>query len=180
MPERFVFCGGLKTGRSRPNALHIDVNAPVGSPNRVNLELGDLSKRLADNIPDVLTDLLEIAAYVYCADQFTTRGTNQMTDMGAEWRRQFHFKIPIRCPETWTKPEVREALVEALGFVSEDDFTFEFVQASSSLPLQSYLPLNDPSAQAIKPEEVVLFSGGLDSLAGAVEAMIGNNRPRSS
>lgn len=177
MPERFVFCGGLKTGRSRPNALHIDVNAPVGSPNRVNLELGDLSKRLADNIPDVLTDLLEIAAYVYCADQFTTRGTNQMTDMGAEWRRQFHFKIPVRCPETWTKPEVCEALVEALGFVSEDDFTFEFVQASSSLPLQSYLPLNDPSAQAIKPEEVVLFSGGLDSLAGAVEAMIGNNRP---
>ena len=61
MPERFVFCGGLKAGRSRPNALHIDVNAPVGSPNRVNLELGDLSKRLADNIPNVLTDLLEIA-----------------------------------------------------------------------------------------------------------------------
>lgn len=177
MPERFVFCGGLKSGRSRPDALHIDVNAPVGSPNRVNLELGDLSKRLADNIPDVLTDLLEIAAYVYCADQFTTRGTNQMTDMGAEWRRQFRFKIPVRRPEIWTKPEVCEALAETLGFVSEDDFTFEFVQAPSSLPIQNYLPLNDPSAQAIKPEEVVLFSGGLDSLAGAVDAMIGQDKP---
>jgi hypothetical protein len=27
-----------------------------------------------DNIPDVLTDMLEITAYVYCADQFTKRG----------------------------------------------------------------------------------------------------------
>jgi uncharacterized protein YciU (UPF0263 family) len=176
MPERFVFCGGVKAGRNRPGALHIDVHAPVGSPNRVNLELGDLSKRLADNIPDVLTDLLEVAAYLYCADQFTTRGTNQMTDMGAEWRRQFRFKIPVRRPEVWTKPEVYAALVETLGFLSEDEFEFEFVKASSSLPLQSYLPLNDPSAQAISPQEIVLFSGGLDSLSGAVDAMIGQNK----
>lgn len=176
MPERFVFCGGLKAGGSRSNALHIDVNAAAASLNRVNLELNDLSKRLADNIPDVLTDLLEIAAYVYSADQFTTRGTNQMTNLGAEWRRRFCFKIPVRRPEIWTKPEVCEALAETLGFLSEDDFTFEFVPASSSLPLQSYLPLNDPSAQAIHPEEVILFSGGLDSLAGAVEAMIGSGK----
>lgn len=164
MPERYVFCGGLRAGRNRPNALHIDVNAPAGSPNRVNLEIEDLSKRLADNIPDVLTDMLEIAAYVYCADQFTTRGTSQMSEMGAEWRRQFRFKIPVRCLEVWSKPDVREALTETLGFLSEDEFEFEFVQGANSLPLQSYLPLNDPTAQAISPDEVVLFSGGLDSL----------------
>jgi 7-cyano-7-deazaguanine synthase in queuosine biosynthesis len=173
MPERYVFCGGLRAGRNRPNALHIDVNAPAGSPNRVNLEIEDLSKRLADNIPDVLTDMLEIAAYVYCADQFTTRGTSQMSEMGAEWRRQFRFKIPVRCLEVWSKPDVREALTETLGFLSEDEFEFEFVQGANSLPLQSYLPLNDPTAQAISPDEVVLFSGGLDSLAGAADAMLG-------
>lgn len=100
-----------------------------------------------------------------------------MTNMGAEWRRQFHFKIPVRCPATWSKPKVCEALVETLEFVSEDQFKFEFVRAAKSLPLQSYLPFNDSSAQTVRPQEAILFSGGLDSLAGAVEAMIGNNKP---
>lgn len=69
MRERLIVCGGLQAPKAASaDTLHIDVNAPEGSPQRINLELGDLSKPLADNIPDVLTDLLEIAAYVYCAD----------------------------------------------------------------------------------------------------------------
>lgn len=176
MPERYVFCGGLPAGRNRADALHIDVNAPAGSPNRVNLHIGDLAKRLADNIPDVLTDMLEIAAYVYCADQFTKRGTSQMTDMGAEWRRKFRFKIPVRRSDIWSKDEIRDALTETLGFLSEDEFDFDFVQATNSMPLQSYLGFSDPAAQAISPDEVILFSGGLDSLAGAVDALLGGQK----
>jgi predicted nucleic acid-binding protein len=120
---------------------------------------------MADNIPDVLTDMLEIAAYVYCADQFTKRGTELMTNMGADWRRKFRFRIPVRCPDVWGKDSVREALVETLGFLSEDEFSFDFRQATTSTGLQPYLGFSDPSAQAISPDEVILFSGGLDSLA---------------
>jgi 7-cyano-7-deazaguanine synthase in queuosine biosynthesis len=163
-------------GRLKAHALHIDVNAPAGTPERVNLEIGDISKRLADNIPDVLTDMLEIAAYVYCADQFTKRGSIQMARMGADWRRQFWFRIPVRRPDVWTKSDVREALTTTLGFLSEDEFEFEFLEGSNPPPLQAYLPLDDPAARAISPEEVVLFSGGLDSLAGAVDALIGHGR----
>lgn len=176
MSEHHIFCGGLRGGRSRPDALHIDVNASSGSSNRVNLEIGDISRPLADNIPAVLTDMLEIAAYVYCADQFTTRGTNQMTDMGAHWRRKFRFKIPVRELTVWRKPDIAAALRQTLEFLSEDEFDFEFVQASNSLPLQSYLGFSDPTAQTIAPEEVILFSGGLDSFTGAVDALIGNRR----
>ena len=64
-----------------------------------------------------------------------------------------------------------EALCDTLGFVSEDEFHFEFRKSSTSLPLQSYLPFEDPTAQSIAPDEVILFSGGLDSLAGTVDAM---------
>jgi|SRR5207237_591239 len=106
-------------GGSRPNALHIDVNAPAGSSRRVNLHIADISGPLADNIPETLTDMLEIAAYVYCADQFTTRGTSQMTEMGAQWRRQFRFKIPVRRLDIWSNPEITDALKETLGFLSE-------------------------------------------------------------
>ena len=42
--------------------------------------------------------------------------------------------------------------------------------------LQPYLGFSDPSAQAISPNEVILFSGGLDSLAGTVDELIGNNK----
>jgi hypothetical protein len=132
MVERHVVCGGLPAGRNRPDVLQIDVNAPVGSPHRVNLELGDLSGPLADNIPDVLTDMLEIAAYVHSADQFTKRGTSRMSHMGAEWRRKFRFKIPVRRPDVWTNQHVRDALTDALTFLSEDEFDFEFVQGTKS------------------------------------------------
>src|SRR2546421_167351 len=160
MPERYVFCGGLRPARTRPGALYIDVHAPVGSPDRVNLHIGDLAGPLADNIPDVLTDLLEIAAYVYCADQFTTRGTSQMTHMGAEWRRQFRFRIPVRRPDVWNREDVCSALIETLGFLSEDEFTFEFKQAAESASFPSYLGYSDASAQTISPDEVILLSGG--------------------
>jgi hypothetical protein len=176
MPERYVFCGGLAAGRNRPNTLDIDVNAQAGSPRRVNLHIADISGPLADNIPDVLTDMLEIAAYVYCADQFTTRGTSQMTKMGAEWRRRFRFKIPVRNTDLWSSPEIAGALRETLGFLSEDEFEFEFVPASKSLPIQSYLGFSDPAAQSILPEEIILFSGGLDSFAGAADALIGSQK----
>jgi hypothetical protein len=102
MRERMVVCGGLHAPRgSSTDILKLDVNAPAGSPRKVNLHLGDLSRPMADNIPDVLTDMLEIAAYVYCADQFTKRGTKLMTNMGADWRRKFRFRIPVRCPDVW-------------------------------------------------------------------------------
>lgn len=170
MPEHHVTCGGLR-GARKPGALHIDVNAAGGSPDRVNLRIDHISRRLAADLPDTLTDLLEIAAYVYCADQFTARGTTQMTRMGADWRRRFHFRIPVRRVDLWTKPEVREALCQTLGFVSEDEFNFDFVESGKPVPLQSYLPLDAGGAQSFSPDEVILFSGGLDSLAGTVESL---------
>ncbi|WP_051677565.1 hypothetical protein [Bradyrhizobium sp. URHD0069] len=173
MREQHVLCGGLGAARNGSNAVNIDVNAAPGGPNRVNLHIDHISKRLADNIPDVLTDMLELAAYVYCADQFTSRGTSQMAGMGEKWRRQFHFKVPVRRVALWTQPEVYEALCDTLNFLSEDEFHFEFVASSNSLPLQSYLPFEDAGAHSIVPDEVILFSGGLDSLAGTASAIMG-------
>jgi hypothetical protein len=129
MRERMVVCGGLQAPRGAPtDTLKLDVNASAGSPRKVNLHLGDLSRPMADNIPDVLTDMLEIAAYAYCADQFTKRGTELMTNMGADWRRKFRFRIPVRCPDVWDKDSVREALVETLGFLSKMSSASIFVR----------------------------------------------------
>lgn len=177
MREQHVACGG--SDHRRPigaNALYLDCRAPPGSPARVNVEIDDLSRPLADNIPDILVDLLEIAAYVYCADQFTSRGTAKLNEMGSEWRRAFHFWIPVRKPAFWRQREIQDALTDSVSFLSEDEFTFDFEQAKDLPLLQGHLGIENPSVRVIQPDEVILFSGGLDSLAGTVEAVIGHGR----
>jgi 7-cyano-7-deazaguanine synthase in queuosine biosynthesis len=173
MRDHFVFCGGLTASRNKSDSLHLDANAPIGSPSKINLRIDHISRRLAENIPDLLTDMLEVAAYVYCADQLIGLGTSQMTEMGAEWRRRFRFSIPVRCLSVWKDPRILGALCDTLGFLSEDEYAFEFVESAKPQPLQSYIPFDDSVDQSFALDEVVLFSGGLDSLAGAIDALMG-------
>jgi hypothetical protein len=121
-------------------------------------------------VPDLLVDLAEIASYVYCADQVTSRGGDVQVGMGSAWRRSFHFVIPVRNPNHWSRKAVLEPLCDTLSFLSEDDYVFEFETASDPTPLEKYLELSGDDA-AFKADEVLLFSGGLDSLAGAVEEL---------
>ena len=173
MADRLVLCGGLPAERSEKDVLDIDVNGPKGSPNHVNLHLGDICTRMVQDVPPVLADLLEIAAYVYCADQFTKRGGDTMAEMGKDWRRRFRFRIPVRQADIWNRDDVRDALVETLSFLSEDDYAFDFVGRTIPTILQPYLDLNCAEDAGFVPDEIMLFSGGLDSFSGAVESLIG-------
>jgi hypothetical protein len=67
-----------------------------GDDPNVDLEIVDISRRLSSNVPDVIVDLIEIASYVYCADQAVTRGGEGVLVSGAGWRRHFLFHIPVR------------------------------------------------------------------------------------
>lgn len=97
MPETFVLCGGVPNERRHDETvLLLDVDAPVASPGRVNFNIGQITRPMVADIPDRLVDLLEIAAYVYAADQFVGRGGRSMLAMGAAWRRDFRFTIPVR------------------------------------------------------------------------------------
>ncbi len=177
MAERLVVCGGVAGVPGARDVLEMDVNAPEGTPQKVNLRLGDLCARMVQDVPAVLADLLEVASYVYCADQFTRRGRDGMRSMGAEWRRQFRFIIPVRRPDLWNRRDVIEALCETLGFLSEDAYAFEFVEhRSPATGLQPYLDLGHSADRGFVPDEVMLFSGGLDSFAGAVDCLIGSGR----
>ena len=92
MPERLVLCGGAKrTGEDSTLRLALD-----GRAQNITLKLEDISKRLVQNVPDLLIDLVEIATYVYCADQATSRGGDAQVGMGSAWRRAFRFVIPVR------------------------------------------------------------------------------------
>ena len=167
MSEHLVLCGGAEQ-RSRYAAepLILGLRPPKGN---VKLRIEDISRKLVSDVPDLLTDLVEIAAYVYAADRSTSRGGGTLRNMGKAWYRSFHFVIPVRQPDVWGSEHVRDALVDTLSFLSDDRFEFAFEPLSDPPPLQSYLDFGAAEETGFNPDEVTLFSGGLDSFAGAVE-----------
>jgi hypothetical protein len=152
MPERLVLCGGaMRAGDDSPLRLALD-----GRSQNITLKLEDISSRLVKSLPDLLIDLIEIAAYVFCADQANSRGGEALAAMGSDWRRRFRFVIPVRHPDHWSNPKVLEPLVDALSFLSDDDYTFDFENATNPVPPGNYLELSDEWG-AFKADEVVLF-----------------------
>src|SRR6185295_8553592 len=99
MSERLVLCGGARRA-GVDSALRLALD---GSLQNITLKLEDISKRLVRNVPDLLVDLIEIATYVYCADQATSRGGDAQVGMGADWHRNFRFVIPVRNPNYWNR-----------------------------------------------------------------------------
>lgn len=167
--EHLVLCGGLDPPR-RGSASCASLNLHGPSPN-VRLRISDISKRLLRNVPDVLVDLLEVASYVYAADAAVSRGGKTDAQMGASWRRKFRFVIPVRQPDLWSSDAVLTALTETLSFVSDETYELEFRPLEHAPAMEIYFEFPDAEETGFTPDEVILFSGGLDSFAGAVEQL---------
>ncbi|MGA8025786.1 MAG: hypothetical protein WB992_01485, partial [Bryobacteraceae bacterium] len=167
-PNVVVVCGGAPTPRTKKSDNIIRLNL-TGQDANVELEIIDISRRLSYAVPDALTDLVEVATYVYCADQAVKRGGEGVDDFGKNWRRRFSFHIPVRQQRIWSLPEVTQCLEATLSFLSEDEYSFQFTQKTDAVMLQQYLKYTDAGdSNSSEIDEVLLFSGGLDSLAGAV------------
>ncbi|MEN6537185.1 MAG: 7-cyano-7-deazaguanine synthase [Bryobacteraceae bacterium] len=173
--ERIILCGGAP-GPSRVKREDVLDLTLYGNEPNVNLEISNISRRLASDIPDELADLIEIAAYIYSADQAVTRGGDGVVAVGENWRRRLHFHIPTRKPEIWSSPSVSDTLKGTLSFLSDDEYSFHFTQQSEPAPVQKYLRFDEAEEQTDELDSVLLFSGGLDSLGGAVEEAVFEKR----
>lgn len=173
--KQFEFaCGSAALAAADPDVQRLSLDVQ-GEGRNVNLRISDISRSMVSNIPDLLLDLLEIAAYVYCADQRASRGSEQLTQAGSSWRRSMHFTIPVRRPEIWSRPELSSALHETLGFLSDDSYQFSFVAAVHPFAeKEAYFAELSDDVDAV--DEIALFSGGIDSFAGAVETIVGQER----
>jgi 7-cyano-7-deazaguanine synthase in queuosine biosynthesis len=177
--EVLVACGDVPAPRSRGRQLLVlDVDAGNGGARRVNLRVERITRAMVAALPDRVADLLEIACYVYCADQLSRREGATMPRMGEDWRRGFRFTIAVRDPDFWGSAEVSSSLSAALGFLSEDRYEFSFVRTGRRAGSQGFLDLRgDGPDPGFRPERVILFSGGLDSFAGAAEALLRDKVP---
>jgi hypothetical protein len=122
------------------------------------------------DLDPIALDLLDIAATVFFADGAVPRGGDVRGNMGRAWYRNLRLTIPVRCPAVWQRAEVQDALAAAIGFLTDDRIEFHFPTSSGATHGSGFLAL-DPSGATFRADEVILFSGGLDSFAGALETL---------
>lgn len=162
-----VICNGARAaGARKPLTLEY---RPVEGRN-VNLALPRFTLDLI-SVPKRTLDLLEIAAYVYAADRKTLRGRPDQLEYHA-WSRRFRFRIKVRDAAFWKRKEVGKALARALTFLTGDaSFEFEFEGGHSTPPASLFDDTTPPLPDGKRRSRVAMFSGGLDSLSGVVEAL---------
>ncbi len=127
-------------------------------------------------IPDRFMDFLDIATFVYCGDQAIPRSQGITDTHDTHWYRGLHFNIGVRDVVFWQTPEVSQKLVEVLSFLSGECISFDFKKLEQERSRNNYFDFVGKWDENEKPDQVMLFSGGLDSLGGAIFEAIDNKR----
>ncbi|MFO0590454.1 MAG: Qat anti-phage system QueC-like protein QatC [Polyangiaceae bacterium] len=150
---------------------------PAGTPRMfVSLDAGNdlfllrqnVLKQIRDRLgrvpPAAAMDLLVIAMAVFAADLRILR-----TWAEDRWSRDIVLHVPVFGVAQWRG--LGASLVEMLNFLTGDTWHLEF-RERAPLPPDQAKPAKDP------PEihDVALFSGGLDSLAGAIDLLESGRR----
>lgn len=174
---RWVLCSGANHRDAPGDALLLGTGA--GPWHQVRVNITGLEEALTGQLGERWRDLIRLASMVLAADCATSRGTLTKVDNGASWRRNFRFVVPVADPDFWNQVPVRRRLQETVGFLSDDRYRFEFV-AGEGLAEQGPLFFPAPNGRTFVPwdhiDEVALFSGGMDSFAGAAEAALVHRR----
>jgi hypothetical protein len=107
-------------------------------------------------------DLLIVAAHVHAADTRISR-TEQSQD---SWTREIRLVIPVSDPNRWST--AADTLTRMLGFLTGDRWTIGF----RSRP-ERFLSITTPRDTLLPTtfDALSLFSGGLDSLIGAIDLL---------
>ena len=164
----------LCNGESLPDDMDgvpgtaLDYRPQIGNAN-VRLGLPDFVQSVY-HLPDRFLDLLEIAAYVFAGDRLTLRGSKNTVEYHS-WARNLHYVMRVRDHAFWSRSDVQDALRAALLFMTGDqsyDFTF---QPGHSTPPADLFDSEVFQVESADSLSVMLFSGGLDSLAGAVQRL---------
>src|SRR5262245_19362295 len=111
-------------------------------------------------------DLLSVAWHVNLADRLAPRsapGDRRLPDN--RWSRRMALRVPVHDPEPWQAAVISGLLREYLGYLSDDYWDLVFVPRPSDSEMQGLLWADVPRQSSVN-----LFSGGMDSFLGTVDA----------
>lgn len=121
---------------------------------------------------DTSLDLLLLAASVYSLDKLTPRSGS--TD---GWERQFDLTVPVANPATWKKAV--DTIDECLSFLSGDKWRVRFTERTARIIRRRQRQRRPRIASRyVRGAVACLFSGGLDSLIGAIDWLEGMDGER--
>ncbi|MFN3759925.1 MAG: Qat anti-phage system QueC-like protein QatC [Algoriphagus aquaeductus] len=126
----------------------------------VNTIISDLA-RMGVYPSEIGLDLLILAELVYAADTRLSRSTESEDS----WTRQIRLVVPVSDTSTWTP--AAPLLVRMLNFLTGDLWAIDFVNRPESFA--TIMPAPPLLTSGITFDKVQLFSGGLDSLIGAID-----------
>jgi len=108
-------------------------------------------------------DLLSIALSAVAADSTVCRKRSP-----DGWTRQLNLVIAVQEPDHWK--ESKSLLQNMLRFLTTDIWHLEFISDGSKTPCPKKIKKHEP-------DSVILLSGGLDSLIGAIDLKAQNITP---
>jgi hypothetical protein len=110
-------------------------------------------------------DLLRLGGAVFCVDKIARRG-----DAADFWTRDLALTLPVSDPALW---RAASELVEGtLSFLSGDRWSVSFSAAAGDQEAKEEEEEEEQGTRTVVAAGAVsLFSGGLDSLAGAIELL---------
>lgn len=114
-------------------------------------------------------DLLIIAALVHAADTRLSRKTESQDN----WTREIRLVVPVSDQARW---EIATPLLQRLlKFLTGDHWTFTFRERSSDFTKIVSIRVNPLFAAPF--DSISLFSGGMDSLIGAIDTIAKGGTP---
>lgn len=131
-------------------------------------DLNALAKQARRPLTGLEADFIWLGIAIYLADRCAPRYPYGMNGP-AHWRRRIHLEIPFSDAVAWSGVEA--AVVHALEFLTEDDWTFEFRPGRAELAAERQRHF--PKMRGPDIAWTSLFSGGLDSIAGALQWLAG-------
>jgi len=146
--------------RFRDGLADIRIKTELGQEHQLDLPFRDMYRRCGVPSRRAL-DLLIVAGVCYIIDKTVSRA-----DAADGWTRQLEISIAVSDTEPWKL--VSRELAETLTFLTGDVWVLDFYQS----PVPLFEVPESGSEPLISPTQAVsLFSGGLDSLAGAVDLL---------
>lgn len=103
-------------------------------------------------------DIFFFSVYIHLIDNLLPRDKLAVDN----WQREIKIKIPVSEPLLWNQNSFK--IIEALNFLTGDEWYIEFYELSEKYFLNEELDLAD----SIQVENICLLSGGMDSLVGAI------------
>jgi hypothetical protein len=118
---------------------------------------------------EIGADILVVAAHVHAADTRISRSSESQDG----WTREIRLVVPVSDPSLWTA--AAPILKRALDFLTGDRWEVGF--RSRPKEFDTIVPSMDAGLIPPPFDGVSLFSGGLDSLIGAIDTLEAKEKP---